>query len=200
MHPGSLLLLYTDGLVERPGELIDEGLARLAERVRDGSEDTQELCDHVLAGLVPSGGAPDDVALLALRNLPVPDRFTAEFMAEPTSLAPVRSLLRRWLGYAGAGEQEIAEITTACGEAATNAIEHAGNVNGSVFLVSGNRDGDTVELEVRDHGSWRQERADDQGRGLEMMRTLMDAVAVEPSPDGTVVRLSRRLQHGDEAH
>jgi anti-sigma regulatory factor (Ser/Thr protein kinase) len=196
MSPGSSLLLYTDGLVERPGEVIDEGLAELATHVRSAPQDPDELCDHLLAALVPNGGAPDDVALLALRNLPVPDRFTAEFPAEPSSLAPIRSLLRRWLSHAGAGDQEIAEITTACGEAATNAIEHAGAVNGSSFEVSGYRDGDAVEIEVRDHGSWRQERADDQGRGLEMMRTLMDSVAVQPSPEGTIVRLRRRLQRG----
>ena len=38
----------------------------------------------------------------------------------------MRGLLRRWLRHAGADDQEIAEIVTACGEAATNAIEHAG--------------------------------------------------------------------------
>ena len=84
---------------------------------------------------------PDDVALLTLRNLPVPDRFSAEFPAEPESLAPIRSMLRRWLSHAGADELEIAEITTACGEAATNAIEHAGTGNGTGFEVSGRRAG-----------------------------------------------------------
>jgi anti-sigma regulatory factor (Ser/Thr protein kinase) len=133
------------------------------------------------------------VALLVLRNLPVPERFSAEFPSEPESLAPMRSMLRRWLAHAGAGELEIAEITTACGEAATNAIEHAGTSRGSRFEVSGLRDGEEVEIAVRDHGSWREERAGDHGRGLDLMRTLMDSVAIEPSPQGTRVRLRRRL-------
>ena len=193
MHPGSTLLLYTDGLVERPGENIDDGMAQLAARVREGPEDPDALCDHLLATLVPAGGAMDDVALLALRNLPVPDRFSAEFPAEPESLAPMRSLLRRWLSHAGAGELEIAEITTACGEAATNAIEHAGMSGDSRFELSGSRNGSEVEIAVRDQGSWREERPGDHGRGLDLMRTLMDTVAVEPGSGGTTVSLRRRL-------
>jgi PAS domain S-box-containing protein len=200
LAPGSGLLLYTDGLIERPGEHLDEGLAELAARVREArADDPQALLDHLLDSLVPAGGAPDDVALLFLRNLPVPDHFSAEFPAEPDSLAPIRSMLRRWLGHAGADEHEIAEITTACSEAATNAIEHAGAGNSSDFAVAGRRDGAEVEIQVRDHGRWRPEREDDHGRGLDLMRTLMDTVAVEPSPQGTTVSLRRRLGRGGGA-
>jgi PAS domain S-box-containing protein len=200
LGPGEALVLYTDGLVERPGEHIDDGLAQLAAAVREAPEDPQGLLDHLLATLVPSAGAADDVALLTLRNLPVPERFSAEFPAEPESLAPIRSMLRRWLAHAGADDLEIAEITTACGEAATNAIEHAGTSNGSRFEISGQREGAVVEIAVHDHGSWRDERVDDHGRGLELMRTLMDTVAVEPGEQGTTVSLRRRLgQRGGEA-
>jgi PAS domain S-box-containing protein len=197
MESGTTILLYTDGLVERPGEHLDEGLDRLAARVREAPEDPQALLDLIIDTLVPHGGAPDDVALMALRNLPVPDRFSTEFPAEPESLAPMRSLLRRWLSHAGADELEIAEITTACGEAATNAIEHAGTANGTRFAVSGRREDDTVEIEIRDRGSWRREREDDHGRGIALMRTLMDTVSVEPGEAGTRVSLRRRL--GDPA-
>ena len=200
MEPGDTLLLYTDGLVERPGEHLDEGLGQLAARVSEAPEDPQAFLDYLLDTLVPPGGAADDVALLTLRNLPVPEQFSAEFPAQPESLAPIRSMLRRWLSHAGADDLEIAEITTACGEAATNAIEHAGTGNGAHFEVSGRRDGPEVELAVRDHGSWRSEREDDHGRGLELMRTLMDTVAVVPGAEGTMVSLRRRLgqRGGDE--
>ena len=105
----------------------------------------------------------------------------------------MRSMLRRWLSHAGAGDLEIAEITTACGEAATNAIEHGGASGGTSFEVSGSRDGPEVEISVRDHGSWRMERPGDHGRGLDLMHTLMDTVAIEPTEEGTIVSLRRRL-------
>ena len=196
LDPGDALLLYTDGLVERPGEHLDRGLEQLTAAVRDAPDHPQGLLDHLLATLVPAGGAADDVAILTLFNLPVPEEFSAEFPAEPESLAPIRSMLRRWLAHAGADDLEIAEITTACGEAATNAIEHAGTSNGAPFEVSGQRHGSDIEIAVHDHGSWRSEREDDHGRGLELMRTLMDTVAVQPGEQGTTVCLRRRLGQG----
>lgn len=62
---GSTLLLYTDGLVERKGEHLDVGLARLTATVQDAGRCTpDELCDLLLDQLGPD--ADDDVALLVL--------------------------------------------------------------------------------------------------------------------------------------
>lgn len=63
---GSTLLLYTDGLVERRGELLDEGIERLRAAVAaQPGLGPDALCDHVLAALGPF--EDDDVAVLALR-------------------------------------------------------------------------------------------------------------------------------------
>jgi anti-sigma regulatory factor (Ser/Thr protein kinase) len=188
------VVLYTDGLVERPGEHIDAGLGRLAEVVRSAPAGPEALCDHVLQAMVPSGGAADDVALLALENTPLSDTFSVALRSEPESLASMRSLLRRWLRGAGALEQEIAEVTTACSEAATNAIEHAGSGAETPFDLEGRVEGGEVVVTIKDRGVWRPPRGDDQGRGLSLMRALMDSVEVVPGADGTTVRLRRRLE------
>jgi anti-sigma regulatory factor (Ser/Thr protein kinase) len=143
--------------------------------------------------MVPDAGAADDVALLALKNTPVGDRFELELPTNPEALASMRSLLRRWLRHAHGSDQEIAEITTACGEAATNAIEHAGAGGGAPFQLVGTVEGRAVEITVRDRGAWRAPRDGDQGRGLSLMRALMDTVDVAPGPDGTTITMRRSL-------
>ncbi len=194
MHPGGTVVLYTDGLVERAGEHIDRGLGRLAEAVREAPAEPELLCDHVLSRLVPEGGTPDDIALLTLRTIPMTDRIEVEYPATPEALASMRAVLRRWLRYVGGDEREIAEIVTACGEAATNAIEHAGAGGGAPFEISGRAEGSGVQITVRDHGAWRAPRSGDQGRGLLLMRALMDSVEVTPTPEGTTVRLEHGLR------
>jgi serine phosphatase RsbU (regulator of sigma subunit) len=66
VKPGSLVLLYTDGLVERRGAAITEGLDRLARAAAEAGRDPEAACDHVLRAMLESEGPADDVALLAV--------------------------------------------------------------------------------------------------------------------------------------
>ncbi|MFW3171824.1 PP2C family protein-serine/threonine phosphatase [Geodermatophilus sp. CPCC 206100] len=70
LHDGDTLLLVTDGLVERRDADLDQGLATLREALRDlGRVRLDELCDTLLARMLPADGA-DDVALVAVRAYP----------------------------------------------------------------------------------------------------------------------------------
>ena len=64
---------------------------------------------------------------------------------------------------------------------------------GGQFEISGVLVGREVEITVQDYGEWRAAREGDQGRGLALMRALMDTVEVTPTPEGTTVRLRRAL-------
>jgi phosphoserine phosphatase RsbU/P len=66
--PGTMLCFYTDGLIERPGELIDDGLARLCRAVT--AQPAEAVCAAVMRALVGSGPARDDIALLMVRRQP----------------------------------------------------------------------------------------------------------------------------------
>ncbi|MCY0928437.1 SpoIIE family protein phosphatase [Streptomyces sp. H27-H1] len=71
LAPGSLLVLYTDGLIESRDRDLDEGMAGLAGALRGAGEPLEDLCDTILARLLPD--APqDDVAVLLARTLPMP--------------------------------------------------------------------------------------------------------------------------------
>ncbi|GAA5034202.1 PP2C family protein-serine/threonine phosphatase [Streptomyces siamensis] len=66
--PGDTLVLYTDGLIERRGEDIDVGLARLTDSLAACSRlGPERLADALLSRLGVIGGARDDIALVVVR-------------------------------------------------------------------------------------------------------------------------------------
>jgi PAS domain S-box-containing protein len=69
--PGSILAMYTDGLIEQPGQDLAIGLSRLTRALADGpAHSLDELCDSVLATLAPR--PRDDIALLLTRTVATP--------------------------------------------------------------------------------------------------------------------------------
>jgi serine phosphatase RsbU (regulator of sigma subunit) len=68
LRPGGVLVMYTDGLVERRGESIDVGLARLQRAVAPDEPET--ICRSVMHRQVASSVPEDDIAVLALRRDP----------------------------------------------------------------------------------------------------------------------------------
>jgi PAS domain S-box-containing protein len=67
LPPGSVLALYTDGLVEQPGQDIGTGMSHLARTLAASpARSLDDLCDSVLAGL--GADARDDIALLLART------------------------------------------------------------------------------------------------------------------------------------
>jgi sigma-B regulation protein RsbU (phosphoserine phosphatase) len=66
--PGALLCFYTDGLVERRGEVIDDGLDRLCRAVT--AQPVEAACAAVMGALVGNEPARDDIALLMVRRQP----------------------------------------------------------------------------------------------------------------------------------
>ncbi|MEV8597192.1 SpoIIE family protein phosphatase [Streptomyces sp. NPDC052012] len=66
--PGDTLVLYTDGLIERRDEDIDQGLARLTSALAEHKTlAPSPLADALLADLDVAGGAADDIALIVMR-------------------------------------------------------------------------------------------------------------------------------------
>jgi anti-sigma regulatory factor (Ser/Thr protein kinase) len=197
LAPGTTLLLYTDGLVERRDMWIDEGLERLTvEASAAAGAAPEELVSRLLDGLVPAGGGQDDVAVLAARLAPLSaDRLALRLPAEPHVLSPLRRSLRQWLEALGGAEAEVYDVLVAVTEAAANAIEHAYGPTDESFDVEAEAGpGGEVTLVVRDHGRWRPPRGHNRGRGTLLMQELMDHFEVATSEQGTEVRMRRQLE------
>ena len=195
IEPGSTLILYTDGLVEERGEPIDEGLERLRRAVVDGPDDPEALCDHVLAAMGRTERASDDVALFVLRTVAVAvEEMRLELSTQPRALTGLRRTLGRWLEAAGASNEETQDIRMAAHEAACNSMEHAYGFEEATFKLDAVRVNGEVSITVSDTGGWREPRKTDRGRGLELMRALMDDVELEAGNEGTTVRMKRKIE------
>lgn len=200
VHPftaGDTLVLFTDGLVERRDESIGVGFDRLRGALRDAPQGVEELCDHVLERTLGDHPAEDDVAILVVRlleQLAGPLELTLPATADSVPVA--RHELRDWLAAAAAGvDLTVARgIELACSEACTNVVRHAYGPGDATFSLHAELVQDTVILEIRDHGTWREPRENQGGWGLQLIREVCDAVEVERRADGTRLRMLRGLQ------
>ncbi|HEY6103050.1 MAG TPA: SpoIIE family protein phosphatase [bacterium] len=193
--PGSTIVLYTDGLIELRGEPIDAGMDRLVRAATGHAGLPDGLLDHLVATMLKGEPSADDVALLALRAEALDAaHLHLRFPALPSSLPRLRHALRRWLVQSDIPPNEIFEISVAVSEAFSNAVEHAYAAGDAVVEINARIADGALLIEVQDWGKWRAPRGAHRGRGLGLMRGLMDEVAVTPGEAGTVVRLRRTLR------
>ncbi len=198
---GSLLVMYSDGLIERRREPLDAGIERLVNSVEaHWALPLELLADAIVRDAFAGATREDDVALVLLRTPVVSSRlFLVKAPARPDSIRRVRAELRGWLNQLGLDPQEVTGILIAVGEACTNAVEHAYGLGGrALFRVEASRTGDDVICSVTDAGAWK-DNPDRfaRGNGIAIMRELMDEVAIEFGPGGTTVtlRYQPRSQH-----
>lgn len=191
----STLLLYTDGLIERRRESLDQGIRRATDLVQ-ASRDTalEGLADEIMSRLTPSDGYQDDVALLLYRQ---PAPFEVEIAADAGELAPTRAALRGWLSRAGLDPEQTMDVLIAVGEAVANSIGHGHRerLEGTVGLRA-TAVADRLHLTVVDTGSWKPPQSDPnshRGRGIMLMRALMQDVTIEPSETGTTIHMYTRI-------
>jgi anti-sigma regulatory factor (Ser/Thr protein kinase) len=196
----SVLVLYTDGLIERRGESLDEGLERLRKAVR--SWDPEPLCGRLMDDLVGSHVPTDDIALLVLRVHPTsrgngrgpgssgstevstsPAVVRSELFArDPSSVGAARHFISECVAQLGL--RSLPDVQLMVSELATNAVVHAQ----SSFDVTLERlPGDVVRVEVRDFGGGMPRVLDCdpsavQGRGLQIVSLLAESWGVQERP------------------
>ncbi|WP_405860149.1 SpoIIE family protein phosphatase [Streptomyces sp. NBC_00090] len=195
LDPGQTLMLYTDGLVEKPGADLDEGFQWLTSLVRRGPADLQQLADH-LCDVVADRGGEDDVAILLLRRQAAyPPQRAGRFrqhvaQSDPEALSSARHMIRAAVRAWGAGERAD-EIELVADELMTNALMHTdGGAIVTLRILVGPERRLRVEVEDRSSALPRRREAGEagvSGRGLLLVDRLSDVWGVESRGGGKCV-------------
>ncbi|BCJ47057.1 hypothetical protein GCM10010168_34230 [Actinoplanes ianthinogenes] len=212
LEPGEVLLLYSDGIVERPGRTPGAATAELAQVAVDavagrGLDDpgltaAERVCLHSLELLVRQTGHTDDITLLAARRRPPVPPLRLELPADAGAIRPARDALVRWLLDQGAGEADFATLTHAVVELVTNAAEHShpDSPDGAVTVTADLLTNGTARLVVADDGHWRHRARPaaagfrrDHGIGLAMTAGLVDELRIDRDGPGTTVTVGHRI-------
>ncbi|MQS05865.1 SpoIIE family protein phosphatase [Streptomyces alkaliphilus] len=205
MPADSVLVLYTDGLIEKRGEDITDGLDRLCHTLTGlggGELSLEKLCDTVLTTLVPEAGRPgpgaeDDIALLAVQlgGLSPGDSASWVFPARSHSVRRARSVVRRTLHDWGLTELEDS-VVLLVSELFTNALRYARGPIG-VRLVRGG----SLLVEVSDpHPDpplpRRAGPEEESGRGLHLVSLESHRWGTRRDPAGKTVWFEVHLPDG----
>ena len=198
---GSVLVLYTDGLVERRGRSIDEGLADLLAAVGDGPRNPERLLEHILERVIGAAERADDIALLAARVLPVaPTVLDLTVPSRADSMDLVRDAMRAWLGAAPFSRGQTEDVVLATWEACANAIEHADDPTSDHITVRAEIDDSVVRVSVEDTGRWvDRDPRDDRGLGLRLIHALVSNVDISKGRNGTRIAFEKKLAGDAEA-
>ena len=192
------LLAYTDGLVERRGASIDDGIDLLRRLLTENAERSARIaCDSVLNSVLSASPADDDMALLVVRVAEVPATMAIEVPSDPAVMRTVRLRVGTWLERRGVGEDQRADTVLAITEACNNAIEHGYRGQGGTIRLTLEHRGGKLSIAVEDDGKWREPEPDPtRGRGLVIMKSTMHRADITPGKAGTRVELELRLPGG----
>jgi anti-anti-sigma factor len=210
---GDAVLLYSDGLIERPGRPPGASTAEFAElaaKVASGNSGfvidapgrpIDRICSETLELLLRSTGYKDDVTLLAARRRTAPPPLRITLVATIHAARAVRAELREWLSQIGADVDDICDIVHAVSEFVENAVEHgyatkaSGRPSDRIVVEAALAGDGNLHAVVIDHGRWKDYREGERGRGrgLAMAEALVNQSQVTHGPGGTTASLTHRL-------
>ncbi|MGW6404655.1 ATP-binding SpoIIE family protein phosphatase [Streptomyces sp. NPDC055134] len=184
---GSLLAMFTDGLIESRTRDVDTALALLRDVLAQAPDSPDAVCDRLLAALLPSRPA-DDVALLVARPRALDPGHVAtlDLPSDPAAVSGARSFASGTLTAWGLEELSFStELIVS--ELVTNAIRYGKSPVQMRLILQ-----DTLTCEVFDSSSTaphlrRARNFDEGGRGLLLVAQFAERWGTRHSREGKVI-------------
>jgi GAF domain-containing protein/PAS domain-containing protein/anti-sigma regulatory factor (Ser/Thr protein kinase) len=193
LQPNSLVLMYSDGLIEQRGEDINDGIARLesaAVALLDAPID--EFANRIIAAMAGQSTPEDDVVVVCFRFDPELASFRRSLPTQVEVLHEFRTELGEWLTHQHRDTDSRNDILLAVTEACTNAIEHAylNAATGSLIVDVSSHERHLV-VTVVDQGTWlpRPSSNQDRGRGIAIMQSVSQRFTRTSTANGTTIEM-----------
>ncbi|HYI80616.1 MAG TPA: ATP-binding protein [Thermoleophilaceae bacterium] len=118
--------------------------------------------------------------------------------ADPERLGEAREWAHRAASQAGLDETDCYQVKLAVSEVVANAIQHGSKGRGDQIGIAAFEADGSLVFEVRDSGTFvapmnRATIDDESGRGLELVKLMMDEVHISSTGDGSLMRFSKSL-------
>ena len=203
---GDVVVLYTDGLLARPGRSPAMSTVELGQvasdaastpRVPGGRGPADRVCEQALEAMTRATGYGDDVAVLVAEIIESPPPLHLDLPADDDAVPLVLDKLATWLETMRVRDLDHIVVQHAVDELVTNVVEHAyawATDTGRLTVDAGLLDSGDLEVRFADSGRWAPPRVGrDRGRGLTMVRQMIDRLVLQGADDGTVVTIRHRL-------
>jgi serine phosphatase RsbU (regulator of sigma subunit)/anti-sigma regulatory factor (Ser/Thr protein kinase)/anti-anti-sigma regulatory factor len=197
------LVLYSDGILERPGvspsaaAIVLQTTASQAHRnliMPSGASPSgpERICELSIELLTRGTGHSDDITILAVERRTAFPPLDVRVEISKRAVYECRDQLMAWLKRLGAGHDDLHRLVAATTELVSNVVDHAYDqpVPPALQLTALVNWCSEVIVEVVDQGTWKIPVADGQrGRGLALVRLLVDHFELDDRPDGTTARI-----------
>ena len=206
---GDLVVLYSDGILARPGRGVASSTVELGQVAVDAAADhdahvtagpADRVCERALELTTARTGYADDIVVLVAEVIEPPQPLHLDLPADDSAVSVVLDALAEWLESLRVRDLDHIVVQHAVDELVSNVVDHAypsgsGSANERGLTVDAEllANGD-LRIRFADSGQWLERRADgDGGRGLLIVQGMVDRLQLSGDESGTVATIEHRL-------
>ncbi len=203
---GDLIVLYTDGLMARPGRSLANTTVELGQLAVDAAASgagsttgpADRVCEQAMELTTARTGYADDIAVLVAEVTEPPAALQLDLPADEDAAPAVLDAFAEWLESMRVRDLDHIVVQHAVDELVSNVVDHAYGASpatpGRLTVEATLLDTGVLRISFADEGRWLEPRDDaDAGRGLMLVRGMVDRLLVSRNDHGTVATIEHRL-------